>query len=57
MQAGQRTGEVGDLIWYDAMAEGGVALAVLVGVDQQFIDLRRETFDDVLRQWLTIQKL
>jgi hypothetical protein len=57
MQAGQRTGEVGNLIRYDAMAEGGVALAVLVGVDQQFIDLRRETFDDVLRQWLTIQKL
>jgi hypothetical protein len=30
---------------------------ILVGVDQQFIDLRGEAFDDVLRHWFAAQQL
>ena len=45
VQPGQRAGEIGNLVGHDAVAEGGIALAVLVGVDQQFVDLRRQPFD------------
>ena len=45
VQPGQRAGEIGNLVGHDAVAEGGVTLAILVGVDQQFVDLRRQSLD------------
>ena len=48
MQAGERPGEAADRIGDDGMAERGVALAVLVGVDDDRPDLRGEPVEHVL---------
>lgn len=57
MQAGQRPGKTGNLIGDHPMAEGGVALGILVGVDQQFIDLWRQALGDPGRHRPAMQDL
>src|SRR6516165_5162454 len=47
MQPGERTGEPADRVAYDRRAKRGVALDVLVRVDHDRADLRREALDDV----------
>src|SRR6185503_21184140 len=57
VQAGEGTGEARDLVAHHAMAEGAVALEVLVGVDHDVLDLRREAREHVLDHRLAVQEL
>ncbi len=45
VQAGQRAGEAGDAVGHHRVAEDGVLLQVLVGIDEEGIDLRRQALD------------
>ena len=42
MQTGKRASEIGDLVRHNTVTKFGIAFAILVGVDQQFINLRRQ---------------
>ena len=50
VQSGQRSGEVGNDVGDDRIAERRIAIAILVRVDDERIHLRRESLDDVRDQ-------
>ena len=57
VQTRERAGETADAIAHHAVAEGRVALEVLVGIDDDLVDLRREARDHVLDHRLSAQHL
>jgi len=57
VQPGQRSGKTGDGIGDDRMAQLRITLAVLIGIDQQLADLRRQPFDHPGRQRTAMQFL
>src|SRR5690242_8901991 len=57
VQAGERSGEAADFVAHHAMPEGAIALEVLVGIDDQLVNLRRETREHVLDHRLAVQEL
>ena len=50
VQAGQRAGMAADHVGNHAMAETCIYVRVLIGVDEDFGDLERETLDHPLHQ-------
>src|SRR5688500_7720162 len=56
VEAGERAGEAGDFI-RDYRSEATVLFQVLVGVDDDLVDLRREALDRPLRHRLAAQEL
>src|SRR6478609_5543800 len=57
VQAGKRAGEAADMVADDAVPERGVALEVLVGIDDDLVDLRREPRQHMLDHRLAMQRL
>ena len=55
MQAGERAREPADGIRDDRHAERGVAVEILVGVDQHVADLRREAPKHMRDHWLACE--
>ena len=49
VEARQRADKTADRVGNDAISKSLILFNILVGVDQQFIDLRGEAIDDVLR--------
>ena len=56
VQSRERTGKTADDIRNDVIAERCIGVEVLVGVDQQFVDLRCEALDHPLHHRLAAQR-
>jgi len=57
MQPCQRAGKTGDCVRDHAVTERCITFKILIGVDQQFVDLRGKTLDDPLHHGLAVQRL
>src|SRR5204862_5943432 len=57
VQARERAGEAADPVAHHPVTEGGIAFQVLVGIDNDVIDLRREAREHVLDHRSSVQRL